>query len=510
MENRELKYLFSVKGIILSVIALAAAVTAIVLSVSLSETYGSVTNYSANIVRSSTSSSEESGSTPVMGYKELSYAYRALSSTCVEWTDADDVGKEGESGLYFISKENLQYCIYDSDSEALCGGTHKLTDFNYMWLNSEDNDFYVIVNLAGKNIDLSGYYVLARDSGYLYASRVLINCYEAETVDLTGAVLTGTLLAPYANVKYDGTYVYGQVLSDNVSGTPLTYREIRFSGYYSVMGSQDEAAFVNDAVRSAAVAYLMSHNENGLYDGYTKDSKVRKSDLGAIKELDVSGSILKGDISGDIAKLSNLEVLRLSRTNLTSLTLPSLPALRELEMNDTPVVSVDLRGAPGLMRLSLENTSLKEIGLDENKELRILILAGSPIEKFPQAQLGSLEYLDISNAALNEKVVTGFAMSSLKTLLINSNPDLQGLNVPSFVSLENIDASDTGISEFHVLANAKLVYIRLNDTKILNLDLTNIKHLYLCECYSESLMNLVVNRYADKLYTNVTPTVMQS
>ncbi|MBP5730696.1 MAG: hypothetical protein J6X19_05780, partial [Clostridia bacterium] len=193
MKNRELKYLFSVKGIILTVIAAIAAVTAVLFCLRVEKTYGAAQDYGNPVVLRSRDHESDESASPIMSYKEMSYTYKELSATCTEWTD-DELPEGSERGLYFISRDNLQYCIYDTDASALCGGKHTLTDFNYMWLNSEDDGFYVLINLAGKNIDLSGYYVLARDRGYVYASRVIINCYEAETVDLGGAILTGTLL----------------------------------------------------------------------------------------------------------------------------------------------------------------------------------------------------------------------------------------------------------------------------------------------------------------------------
>ena len=508
MENRELKYLLSPKGIILSVIALIAAAAGVLFSVNAANTYRGVKSYGNPVVSLSNSSSSQEEITPVISYKELSYSYRSLNSTCVEWTDMEDVPEGTDSGLYFISKDNLQYCIYDSDSAALCEGKYTLSDFNYMWLNSEDEGFYVIVNLAGKDIDLSGYYVLARDSGFMYASRVLINCYEAENVDLSGAILTGTLLAPYAKVKYDGTYVFGQVLSDSSEGECVTYREIKFSGYYSVMSSQDDAVFLNDSVRAEAVRYLMTHNDSGLYDAYTADSRVRKSDLDAVKELDLRGTIFKEDVNRDLALLPDLEKLLLSGTNVTSVSLGNHNYLTDLEINEAPLTALDISGAPSLMRLSLENTSLTSLNIDNNTQLRILCLSGSPVGRFPSVSEPYLEYIDISNASVEEDNITGELFPALKTLNVSSNPGILGVDLRTFPKAESVDVSGTSITMLSLPDDPAITYLRASDTKILTLDLTKIKHLYVCECYSDVLSRLIVNRYADKLYAYITPTVV--
>ena len=508
MENKEVKYLLSPKGIILTVIALIAAAAGVFFSVNASKAYSDVKSYGNSVVSVSNSSSSKEDVTPVMSYKELSYSYKSLNSTCVEWTDKNDVPEGTQSGLYFISRDNLQYCIYDADSAALCEGGYKLSDFNYMWLNSEDDGFYVIVNLAGKDIDLSGYYVLARENGFMYASRVLINCYEAENVDLSGTILTGTLLAPYAKVKYNDTYVFGQVLSDSEEGNCTTYREIKFSGYYSVMSSQDDAVFLNDSIRAEAVKYLMTHNDNGLYDAYTADSRVRKSDLDAVKELDLGETIFKEDVNRDLAMLPNLEKLRLSGTNVTKISLENHNYLTDLEINEAPLAELNISGAPSLMRLSLENTALRSLNIDNNTQLRILCLSGSPVGRFPSVPEPYLEYLDVSNASIEETIISGDIFPALKTLNVSSNLGVRGVDMRTFTKLENLDISDTSTSVLVLPDDPAITYLRASNTNIISLDLTKIKHLYVCECYSDVLTNLIVNRYADKLYTYVTPTVI--
>ncbi len=508
MKNKELKYLFSVKGIILTVIAVAAAVTAVLFCLRVEKTYGSAQGYGNPVVLRSADRENSESASPIMSYKELSYTYRELGATCTEWTDEEPA--EGTvPGLYFISRDNLQYCIYDTDSAALCGGTRTLSDFNYMWLNSEDDGFYVLINLAGKDIDLSGYYVLARDKGFMYASRVLINCYEAERVDLSGAILNGTLLAPYATVKSDAeTYVFGQVLSDSAEGTPKTYREIKFTGYYSLLNSQDSVSFTNDAVRAEAVKYLMTHNEEGLYGGYNENSRLKKSDLDAVKELDLSGHILKDGFERDLELLNGLEVLKLNDTNLTRLTLDGFDFLRELEADNTPLTFVDLSGAPALMRLSLEHTALTSLDLRGNAQLRILCLAGSHIGTFPDVPEPFMEYIDVTDTALTDKDVSGLNFPKLTTLLIADNPELGGLTLTTFPLLETLDCSNTAISVLKLHPMPQLKYIRVSGTRIATLDLTGIRHLYVCEAYCDDLVELKINRYADTLYSNIVPTVV--
>ena len=130
MENKELKYLFSAKGIILAVLALIAATAGVLFSVNASNAYKDVKTYGNSVISKSTSTEDDDNSSPVMSYKELSYAYKSLNATCVEWTDVGETAEGTENGLSFISKDTLQYCLYDSDCCARCGGGSTLSDFN--------------------------------------------------------------------------------------------------------------------------------------------------------------------------------------------------------------------------------------------------------------------------------------------------------------------------------------------------------------------------------------------
>ena len=509
MEKRELKYLSSPKGIILASVAVVSAAVAIFFSFRAARTGAGETAGPSVVTRSGNSAGSDDYS-PVMSYKELSYVYGGLSSTGVEWTDEEQTADGAKKGLYFISRDNNQFCIYDADSVDLCGKGYTLDDFDHIWMNSEDEGFYVVVNLAGKNIDLSGYYVLARDSGYTYASRVLVNCFEAETVDLTDSIFTGTLLAPYAHVKHGDNYVFGQVLCDSSEGEPLADREIRFTGYYSVINSQNSVIFANDAVREAAVRYLMEHNTNGLYDRYTESSLLRKSDLDAVKELDLSGKALKDSISQDLAMLTGLEVLDLSFTNVTSLELKDHGYLRELNVSSAPVSSLDLSGAPLLMKLEADGTALRSLDLGANERLEILSLHGTGLGRLPEGSWPELRYLDIGATDFADGFFRGDRFPSLTTLIASGNPELKGVDLSTFAALESIDFSGSGLGELVIPQDSALTYLRLSDTKIKNLDLTPLKHLYVCEIYSEALEELTVNRYADSLYANITPTVVQN
>ncbi|MBP5632494.1 MAG: hypothetical protein J6Y21_07035, partial [Clostridia bacterium] len=163
---------------------------------------------------------------------------------------------------------------------------------------------------------------------------------------------------------------------------------------------------------------------------------------------------------------------------------------------------------PSLMRLSLENTALRSLNIDNNTQLRILCLSGSPVGRFPSVPEPYLEYLDVSNASIEETIISGDIFPALKTLNVSSNPGVRGVDMRTFTKLENLDISDTSTSVLVLPDDPAITYLRASNTNIISLDLTKIKHLYVCECYSDVLTNLIVNRYADKLYTYVTPTVI--
>lgn len=445
-----------------------------------------------------------------MSYGELSDAYTALDATCEVWTELTEgmqaEGKKG--GLYFISKDNLEFCIFQTDASGLVNGKYSLKDFDHMWLNSEHNFFYMVINLAGKEIDLSDYYILARDDTFLYASRVLINCYEAETVNLENSIFTGTLLAPQANVTCSDTYLYGQILAKDVTGTYKANKNVPFTGYQSIMDGLATVEFQNDGVRLGAIRYLKNHNADGQYDRYTDESRILKRDLQEITELVIQNCALSG-LEQDLAKFPKLTSLKIHHTDLANLSLFGQGDLVELEITDTPLTSLDLSGVPLLQRLVIEQTALEEISLSAVPNLSILSYRGTPLGWLDYSVLQKLQYLDCSDAGIELSNITGESLPELITLRIAQNEQITQIDLSTFPKLARLDCASCSLTEIDLEHFTHLQYLRCSNNKIETLDFSHFKQLFSVECYGASLQSMIVTNWAEAAYADCPITRVQ-
>ena len=438
-----------------------------------------------------------------LNYRELSKAYAALDATAEVWTElTEEASANGEKGgLYFIAKENPEFSIFHADSNALCGKDFTLQNFDHIWMNSEHNYFYVVVNLAGTEIDLSEYYILSRDDSVRYASRVLINCYEATSVDLTNCIFAGTLLAPYATVTCQDTYLYGQILAPEITGTRLSNKEVSFTGYEAIMDGLSVVEFQNDGIRKAAIEFLLQHNTDGRYDHYTQDSQVMRRDLQAITSLVIRDCTLTLP-EQDLKKFPALSSLTIRNTELTEFAPVGLTELVDLEISSTPLEALDLTNVPGLKRLIVEETNLTEIPLQAVPELVTLSYRGTPLGWLDYSQVSKLQYLDCSGTAIDTAVITGETLPALVTLRIADNEGVEAIQLDTFAFLEQLDCASCSLTELDVELFTKIRYLRCSYNQIETLDFSQVKQIYSVECYGESLQSMIVTNWAEAAYAD--------
>lgn len=491
------------KDAVLSLIALlmTGAIAAVLFYVA--GMYQNISAAGGSVVSSVVVGETESTQTGEMSYRELSEAYASLEATCQAWTELTQEQSQAgiKGGLYFISRENLEFCIYHANSSAFCEEDYTLSNFDHIWMNSEHDNFYVVVNLSGKEIDFTDYYILARDDSTMYASRVLINCYEAEQVNLSDCVLTGTLLAPNAVVTCDDTYVYGQILARKVTGSRLADKEVAFTGYQSIMDGLRVVTFQNDGVRRAALEFLKANDTAGRYSEYTEDSQILKRDLQEVTQLVIEDCTLVS-LEQDLAKFQNLISLQLHNTNLTALSLVGQGELLDLEITDTPLETLDLTDVPLLKRLVLDRTSLTQLSLSAVPGLSVLSYSGTPLGWMDYAPLSKLRYLDCSDSGVTQGKITGETLPALVTLRIEKNKAVTEIDVSSFAELARLDCASCSLTRIALEDFTKLRYLRCSYNRITELDFSNFTQVYSVECYGTSLKSMTVTNWAEAVYAD--------
>ena len=394
----------------------------------------------------------------------------SLQTTDTEWNKKEEDPED--MGLYFIPNEDKECMIYNIDSENLCGEGYDFRSFRHMWINSEYEDFYVVINVAGKTIDLTDYYILVRQERGIYASRLIINCYEAEEVILKNTIVTGTLLAPKATITCDNTYVYGQLIGAEYQGNLGFKRDIVFTGYQNVMSVTHGVEFENTLIKKRVIELLKSQDTTGMYDDYDLNTDVLERDVAKIMDLDLSNLGLR-DFGHDLDCFSHVISLNISKNNV-----------REF----------DLSGFPNLQAFYMNNTSIKEIDLSQCPALTILNISNTRLQSFPDfSQVPRLEYLAASNAALTH--IDYWSLQNIKYLDISSNSRITAFDFGALPLMEQLDIRYCSLQDIDLSQAQNLWFLRCSGNQYWVLDLDQAPNLINVEAYTMTLTEITAREF---------------
>lgn len=393
-----------------------------------------------------------------------------LQTTDTEWNKKAE--NPDDQGLYFIPKEAKEYMVYNIDSANLCGEGYDLRSFRHMWINSEHEDFYVVINVAGKIIDLTDYYILVREEQGIYASRVIINCYEADEVILKDAIVTGTLLAPKAKITCDNTYVYGQLIGAEYSGNLGFKRDIVFTGYLNVMSVTHGVEFENTLIKKRVIELLKSQDTTGMYDDYNLNTEVLERDVAKILDLDLSNLGIR-DFGNDLDCFSHIISLDISKNSVREFDLSNFPNLQAFYMNNTSIKEIDLSPCPALKVLDISNTRFRS---------------------FPDfSQVPRLEYLAASNAALTH--IDYWSLQNIKHLNVSANPRLTVFDFGALPLLEQLDIRNCSLQDIDLSKAQNLWFLRCSGNLYWVLDLDKAPALINVEAYTDTLTEITAKDF---------------
>ena len=419
-------------------------------------------------------------------------AYKSLTPNLTEWiSDESDLSK----GIFCITTENYEYIVCSINADNIAETEKTLNDYNYIWVDSARDDFYAIINVSGKNVSLKDYYVLVRDETGIYASRAIFNFYEAETVDITDATVIGTILAPNAEVTYENATLYGQVQSKSVKGEIKYHKDIRFAGYKKVMDNLNVISLKNDAVRIAAIEYLINNNEDGRYSDYTASSNIRVRDINAVKKLNIHApGVTYEELEADLASFPNLEEISISNGVLQSFSLEKLKGIKSLSITDTNIETLDISFAAELERLVLDNNkSLKTLDFTNNSKLKILSYSGTPLGWMDYSVLPELYYLDCSYSNVDAYLtITGETLQNVKMLDISGNGDIQTFYINTFPKLEKVNCSRCCIVNIDFTGMSNLQYFKGSYNRFTSIDFKGAENLKYIEVYGSTVVDIDV------------------
>ncbi len=434
----------------------------------------------ANVLTAQTISEKKDPSNGEYGdYAEISQQLAKLKSTNEVWTNIDE--DKTQNGFFCISKEDTgAKMIYNISVDKVCGN-HSMKDFNYIWVDSVNSGFYCVLNIAGEVVDLTDYYILVHDDSGNLASRLVINCYEAKAVKLGEAIVTGTLLAPNANVEYNQTVVYGGIYAKGSTGMRAFYKEIPFGGYDEVMVESVPVSFTNYMMHDIVLKWLKT-NIPSKYSSYTNDYVLTTHDLSRVTALSLDGELI-ADLFDDLKYMVNLETLSLSKTRLTNVDLSYLAKLKSLDISNTGITSVTLPKT--VEKLIMPNTKIETLDTAAMPNLKELDISGNTFAKAPDySKLARLEKLTYCNSNF-----TGFssdekkALANLTYLDVSSNAELTSFDATAFTKLKTLIVRECKISSLKVNENKALEEIDISYNSLGSPDLSGCKSLKKVSAY---------------------------
>lgn len=422
-----------------------------------------------------------------------SQAYMSLSHNLTEWNSKDT---NLDKGVFCITTENYEYLIYNIDADNIAEEGKTFKDYNYIWVDSGNDNFYAVINISGKNIDLNNYYILVRDETGIYASRAVFNFYEAETIDLTDATVIGTVLAPNAEITCENTSVYGQIQCKKSVGEMEFQKNIRFTGYRKIMDDLNVLSLNNESVKTAAIEYLINNNPDGRFSDYKAGSQVKIRDVSAIKRLNIHASgVTFKDLEADLAKFPNLEELSINGGVLQSLSLKKIKNIKSLSVTGTNIQSVDISAAVNLERLVLDNNkALKNIDFSKNHKIQVLSYSGTPLGWLDYSVLPELYYLDCSFSNIAPNItISGDMLQNVKMLDISGNGEVQTFLINTFPKLEKVNCTRCRILELDFTGMTDLQYFKGSYNRFTEMDFTGAVNLKYIEVYGQDLISIDIS-----------------
>ena len=413
----------------------------------------------------------------------LSKELLALPVTNEPWTKIKDDPKS--KSVNFISTDTNQLSVYKIDPLNILDG-YKLKDFDTMWIDSNDADFIIVINMSGAVVDLSGYYILIHDESTRYAGRVIINCYEAKEVILNDTIVTGTILAPNAKVTYKNTYVYGQVLSLNTEGEKTAYVDTPFIRYLQIKNDYAVVDIKNLAIKEAAIKELKNGKYAKEYETYTSESKLIAKDVKRISLLNIDNKGIE-DLQ-DIKYFTNLITLICSNNKISKVNLTGLNELQILDISTNQVTELDLSQVQNLETLNISNNQVTTIDTTKTPYLTTLVANKNALTSINISNVPDLTELKLNNNMLQEIDLS--KVTGLKLFCIESN-SLTSLDVSKNILLENVNCNYNNITTLDFSMLDKVTFIQCYGKELKQLNIKGLQKKNLKERYFDSQVNVI-------------------
>lgn len=208
-------------------------------------------------------------------------------------------------------------------------------------------------------------------------------------------------------------------------------------------------------------------------------SKITSLDVSCFKKLQVLDCRDLNLPTVTISDLPNLEVIHFSNTNTNTLNLSNLPELQALWFPDNNMTSIDISQFSKLSEFGCFNNNISEIDLTHNPNLRILSVGGNPISDFAFSHLTKLEFFACDRLKLTALDVS--TLVNLKELYCNENK-IKTLSVNNSPKLEALACYSNELTKLTIKNTPNLYYLDCYDNRLSALNLSGVKALRAIDC----------------------------
>ena len=115
-------------------------------------------------------------------------------------------------GMYTVGDGTSEVQVFNVSGSDLSNATW------WQSLSSIPDDAWIILNVSGSDIDLTGGQWALVD----WSDKIIFNLYQAQTLSINSITVQGTILAPYADVSASGATVAANLVAKSLSGSLAT------------------------------------------------------------------------------------------------------------------------------------------------------------------------------------------------------------------------------------------------------------------------------------------------
>ncbi len=225
--------------------------------------------------------------------------------------------------------------------------------------------------------------------------------------------------------------------------------------------------------------------------------------VSGLTQLDLSDNQLESIGLASFTSTYTLAKIDLSSNNLTSITVPHIPFLKNLNLSENQLESMDianLTSSNSLETFNVASNNLEDLNLSALRYHTDLIevhAGGNPASSIDlafTADLPLLEVLDLTGGSLELVNLSHLAGNmSLKELLLGSN-NLTSIDLSPINDCDNIEVIDVSMNALSTLDLGPLWNLNmLNQLYLQNNDLEAAELNYLSSCSSLRVLNLSSN-----------------